>query len=332
MEKFLLILFSVFLLGNCSIKKESIIYSDNSLYGLKQSSGKIILKPTYSNIFLLDSSGLYKAEKNGFWGLLGKDGKELTKFKYSNIECFHEGYATFNIVNYDDYSFDYGYLSKKGKEFIYSYTDYSTYDWKVKTPPLEIPDNSHVLGNIHYPNFKWTLSSLLNHNLSAFVNEPQSYGDLNNLDKVCIGYGMLISAGGYSEDYMNENPKNWNSFKKGTIYKIIESELLRELAWNWIKPYYKEAFSQLNPFIKEKYKDCFKYLKKHINSFDRTRYEEFLTKDEENFSKLDINGNKDNKRKLSAFVDRLILIHDVINVDDSKRWINKMYDEVKVWK
>jgi hypothetical protein len=332
MKNLFLILLVAILLSNCGLKKESIIFSDNSLYGLKQHSGKVILKPTFSNIFLLDSSGIYKAERNGFWGLLSNDGKEITDFKYSSIGLFHKGYATFNIINNEDYSFDFGYISKKGDKFIYSYIDYGTHNWDIKAPPIEIPDNSHILGNLNYTNFSWTLTSLLNHNLNAFVDEPQIYSDLNNLDKVCIGYGMLISAGNYSEDYMNENSDNWNSFKKNTIYKVIENELLRSLAWNWIKPYYKDAFSRMNPFVKKNYQECFKYLKQHIDSFDKSKYATFLETNEKGFAKVDINGNIDNKRKLSAFVDRLILVHKVISVEDSKRWINKMYNEVKTWK
>lgn len=290
-----------------------------------------VIDTKYSNLIQIDSSGVYKGMKGNLWGLVVKDSSELTEFKYSDIGTFQKGYAAFSIFDNAGYGLYKGYLNLNGQEFIYPYMNFESLNWEISYAPKEIPDSSHILGKHAYLNFNWTLPSMLNHNLQAFILEPQTYDDLGNLDKICIGYGMLISGGNFSEDYMNEKPDQWNTFKLNTVYKIIGDEHLRELAWEWINPYYKDAYSKLNPFVKKSYQECFKYLNNHIENFDRKKYEEFLIRDEKNFAKLDINGNIDNKRKLSAFVDRLILVHKVISPEDAKRWINKIYLEVKHW-
>ncbi|GAA0876298.1 hypothetical protein GCM10009118_27080 [Wandonia haliotis] len=295
-------------------------------------NGSNLIETKYSNLIQIDSSGIYKGLKGNLWGLVTKDSSELTEFKYSDIGTFQKGFAAFSIFDNGGYGLYKGYLDLKGNEFIYPYLNFESLNWNISNAPKEIPDSSHILGKHSYLNFNWTLPSMLNHNLQAFILEPQSYDDLGNLDKICTGYGMLISGGNFSGDYMYEEPDKWNSFKLNTLYNIIGNENLRELTWKWAYPYYKDAFSKLNPFVKQTYQDCFKYLNDHIENFNRKKYEEFLMKDEKNFAKFDINGNIDSKRKLSAFVDRLILVHEVISPEDAKRWINKIYSEVRQWK
>lgn len=315
------IVLTLLILYNCGINKNSSNYTNSTNFTL-----------TCSNLTKIDSSGILIGSKGNLWGLISKDSFALTEFKYSQIGIYQKGYAAFSIFDSNGYGLYNGYLDLKGNEYIYPYLDIDSLNWEISNVPKEIPDNTHILGVHKYLKFNWTLPSMLNHNLRAFIAEPQTYADLGNLDKVCIGYGMLISGGNYSEDYMNEEPAKWNNFKIHTIYKIIGDENLRTLAWEWIYPYYKDAYSKLNPFAKKTYQECFKYLNDHIESFDYEKYAAFLKHDEKHFAKLDINGDIDSKRKLSAFVDRLILVHKVISHEDAKRWINKIYSEVKQWK
>ena len=57
----------------------------------------------------------------------------------------------------------------------------------------------------------------------------------------------------------------------------------------------------------------------------------YLQRDESRFAHYDSDGKYNPYRKLFAFIDRLIIVHQVITVDDAKRWINKMADEVLTW-
>ena len=119
--------------------------------------------------------------------------------------------------------------------------------------------------------------------------------------------------------------------KQKTIYNVISSETLRELVWSWISPYYKKSFESLNPFVKKSYKDIALYLKNYINNYDEQEVRDYLKRDEKKFAHYDMNGDYDPCRKLSACVDRLIIIRKVISVSDAKKWINKMADEVMSW-
>ena len=188
-----------------------------------------------------------------------------------------------------------------------------------------------TLHHIDIPSSKWTLPRLLNAGLNAFVNEPKTYADLNKNDKVAVGYGLLISGGNYSEAFMYPNWERWELFKKETIYKIIGDENLRQAAWDWVAPYYKQAFQFLHPFHQKTYKDIARALKEYINNYDIKKTENYLKRDERNFAHLDADGKKNPYRKLFAFVDRLILVHKVISLEDARRWINKIVDEVLSW-
>jgi hypothetical protein len=304
-------------MSNCTVKKDSAFkpykYIDRE------------------NSYIVDSTGLCAKYNGRFYALTTKDDIELTNYDFSRINHFQNGYASFYRYTDDGYVLNYGYLNKSGKEFTFKFYDFDSINWVISNPPSEIPDSSHILGFNDYINIKWTLPSILNHNLKAFIDETQIYTDLDKLDKICVGYGMLIGVGNYSEKYIVDNPKKWELFKQYTLFPIIKDQTLRKLTWNWIKPYYKDAFEKLNPFAQKTYKDCFQYLKNHVDSFEESEYRDFLLNNEKIFAKCNINGKPDNKRKLAAFIDRLILVHKLISPDDAKTWINSIYDDVFEW-
>ncbi|MGZ4033683.1 MAG: WG repeat-containing protein [Bacteroidia bacterium] len=176
---------------------------------------------------------------------------------------------------------------------------------------------------------KWTLTKILNNALNAFTEEPKTYADLNRIKEIAIGYGLMLDAGNYG-DFMYSTDR-WDIFKKETIYKIIATESLRKTAWNWAAPYYKKAFQTMHPFHQQAYKSVASYLKNYINSYDLKKVNRFLKRDEKKFAFYDSNGKYDPCRKLSSFVDRLIIVHKALSVEDAKVWINKISDEVLSW-
>lgn len=181
------------------------------------------------------------------------------------------------------------------------------------------------------PQKLWTLEKMLNHSVNAFMDEPRSYPELCNLKEISVSYGLLIGGGNYSEDFVYHNRSGWDYFRKETIYKIIGSENMREAAWKWIAPYYKKAMQQMHPFHKQTYKDIAVYMKNYMNNYNRRQTENYLKRDEARFAHYDRNGNYDPYRKLSAFVDRLIIMHKVIDEKDACIWINRIADEVATW-
>lgn len=177
----------------------------------------------------------------------------------------------------------------------------------------------------------WTLERLLFHNLSALREEPQSYPDLSNITEICASYGLLIGHGNFSEDYATMYGTKWQRFKDKTVYKIIGSESLRKLAWNWIAPYYKQSFETMHPFHQQAYIDLIHHVQEYLNDYDIKEVSAYLKRDERRFAHYDSDGTYNPNRKLCAFVDRLILVHKVITVEEAKDWVNKIAAEMSTW-
>ncbi len=178
-------------------------------------------------------------------------------------------------------------------------------------------------------NEKWTLGKTLNLALDAFTQEPKNYPNLDRLTEISVAYGLMLDGGNFGEHLIGN--KGWNIFRKETIYKIISDENLRQAAWKWVAPYYKQSFKTLHPFHQTIYWNIAAHLRNYINTYDVKKMSAFLKRDEKKFAQYDSDGKYDPYRKLYSFVDRLILVHKVISVADAKTWINKVADEVLSW-
>lgn len=257
-------------------------------------------------------------------GMINKQGKTVIPFKYNCLNAFDKGYAFFRINDPEETYWyrkiiKYGYINAKGKEYSYSYpNNLAEYPFEIGQPPQNLPDSSGLFQNV------------VQAALAQFSYETVQYPLLRNMNRVTIAHGLLF-AGGTNYERITSS-YNWHLFKKYSLLKIASEETLRMSFFDWIFPYYKKAFKALNPFQKKSYKEIALYLKNYINTYDSTAVEAYLKRDEPKFAYYDRFGNYDPNRKIAAFVDRLILIHKVISVEDAKRWINKIANEVLKWK
>lgn len=284
------------------------------------------------------NNGIAIVSLNGKFGYINKKAEIIIQIKYNYIKQFCKGYAFVKIDKGESVfgnkhkTLLYGYIDSIGNEYLYDFPEFRNYNWQITSAPKEIPDSSHLLKSWRNSQSRpWTIEKLLAHGLDAFRIEPITYPDLCKLNQICISYGLMLGSGNFKGDFINPDIKAWNSFKKNTIYKIISSEPLRLITWNWIAPFYKKSFQSLNPFAQNAYKDIAVYLKNYINSYDKRKVRVHLRNDERKFAYYDLNGNIDTNRKLSAFLDRLIIIHKVISVEEAKTWINKIAEEVETW-
>lgn len=60
----------------------------NSLWGLIDSLGNVILKPTYENFSYESYFNVAKVKKNNLWGLINKKGENITRQKYQEITLY----------------------------------------------------------------------------------------------------------------------------------------------------------------------------------------------------------------------------------------------------
>lgn len=318
--------------------KDSVFWvNQNDKYGFIDKAENIIIPIKYESVGNYHN-GQYLVKENGNWGLVNFKGDILLPIKYSKIvEPFCNGFATVEI-GYGDYSIDYdnykcikfGYVDTLHNEFLY-HVDSIASQYENFTVQSELFNNKDLFKiNDTIKLKKEVADSLLTLALAKF-KIPDPFADYCKLNKKCVGLGLLLNGNILREySFFNSN-KEAKYFTKNTFYKIISTQYLREITWTCILPLYKKTFQSSSPIIQKTYKNIAIYLKNYINNYDKDKVEEYLKRDEKNFAFLDINGNFDSNRKLSAFIDRLIIIHKIISVEDAKYWINKISDEVLSW-
>ena len=104
-------LFSVESLLSFSYSGNLVVIRKDEKYGFADKNGREIIKPKYSNINSF-SEGLAAVELDYKWGCVDETGKEVIKPKYDYIGWFSEGLA---IVKKDD---KYGIINKFEKEVL----------------------------------------------------------------------------------------------------------------------------------------------------------------------------------------------------------------------
>lgn len=324
--------------------EDSVIWvTQNEKCGYIDKAGNILIPIKYEDIGNYHN-GQFRVKENGKWGLVNIKGEILLPIMYTEIvKPFCNGFATVKIGYRVDSNFidiyngienykytKFGYVDTLYNEFLY---DIDSISHEFETYPIQNElfkkkDLFKISDTIKLK--KELADSMFSYALAKFKN-VYLYTDFCELNKKCVGAGLLLNGNILWESLFFHTNKESEYFTKNTVYKIISTEYLREMTWKWISPIYKKIFQSTNSIIQKTYKNIAIYLKNYINNYDKEKVEEYLKRDERNFADLDINGNIDPNRKLSAFIDRLIIIHKVINVEDAKYWINKISDEVLNW-
>jgi len=316
--------------------------TQNEKYGYIDKVGNILIPIKYDDLGNYHN-GQYKVMVNGKWGIINLKGEILLPIRYTDIvQPFCNGFATvqigyrrdstndnyWDITNYKYTKF--GYVDKLNNEVLFD-TDLRTYNLGNYSIQNELFKNDDLFKINHTTKLKKELAdSLFSYALAKFKT-GFLYADFCKLNKKCVADGLLMNGDILGETSFFHSKIESEYFTKNTIHKIIATAYLREMTWTWISPIYKKIFQSSNSIIQKTYKDIAIYLKNYINNYNKEKVEEYLKRDERKFARLDINGNFDPNRKLSAFIDRLIIIHKVINVEDAKFWVNKISDEVLSW-
>ncbi|MCW3105419.1 MAG: hypothetical protein JWO09_3859 [Bacteroidetes bacterium] len=258
-------------------------------------------------------------------GYINKKNEKVIPLQYNCLGPFMNGYATAIRGK------KFGYIDTAGTEYFMEDYDKDHAPWGIiAKAPAVLPDHTSLLSyHDDKRSISWTMESLLENALQTFREQPRQFGEVGNLKQVCISLGLLIGGAGFTSfQYTYEG---WLQFRKESLFKIIASEKLRKTAIEWMLPYYKKCFQSIHPFHQKAYKEIAVYLKEYMNNYDKKRTIDFLERDELNFARTNYKGEPDPCRKVSAFVDRLILVHKVISVNDAKKWVNVIADEVARW-
>ncbi len=236
--------------------------------------------------------------------------------------------------NFDEEVWYYGsedqwyYQNSELEDFTYGSGDWDDWDTKNRTKPKTL---IYQKWQPKFDTVAVPIEQVLRFSLNAFCEEPQSYYRYYNLNALCIAYGLQLGKSSMVSHYSTMNVRGFEEYKKKTFFEILQSEKLRQATWDWARPMFKKAFTYLNPIVKDTYKEIARYIKDYMNNYDLEKTKTYLKYHEIDFARKNMHGELDDMRKLSAFVDRLIIIHKVISVEDARRWINTIADEVETW-
>jgi hypothetical protein len=312
----------------------------NDLWGYIDKKGEIVVPIEYEEVrHYKYGNGLYKVKKNGKYGFISRDLDVIIPCKYSELSSFCNGYALIEIGGYNpDNTYEkyrppvqIGFVDSSGIEYLSKYTHRWKYYQKITKIPNELFENKSLFKTSETKKLNREIAdSLYTQYLNHFKYPTRYLESYCKIKNSLIAYGLSIS--GQTWGIIPENKKEEVTYlKKNTVYRIIASETLRNKTWNLISGQLKIGFKSSNKLIQKAYKEIALYLKNYINNYDRVKVEKYLRRDEKKFAYYDMDGKLDSNRKLSAFVDRLIIIHKVISVDDAKAWINRIADDVAKW-
>lgn len=289
---------------------------------------------------------------------MNKTNDTIRPYRYDYPTAFHNGYAAIKKPN-TNYSPEqpymyFGYIDTLGNEFMIPDRSFYNYNWNISKAPEILPDSSYILGEktryardsanfsiktmtIFYDTVwvkkEWnkketvpySLEVLLEEALWNFVYTPKGYAHLHEIRKISVAYGFIIGDGNF------EMPENWAEFTNKSLYNIIADEKLKQAAWDWVRPYYKKAYQSLHPFHKKSYLDIVQNLNTYMESYNLKSVTKYLERNEKQFAHKNPDGSENQYRKLEAFVDRQIIMHKNISVEDAQRWVKLMAEEVEGW-
>lgn len=189
---------------------------------------------------------------------------------------------------------------------------------------------------IENPPAKWNIALMVGMKLTAFKKEVSIYDtgktctqDLKNSMRILSAYGLNL-GGNWDEHW---RPKNNNDKKR--IITPIKYEFVQNLYWHSTKNAIKMILRNMTDRKQSIYYWTFWYVKDYFtNGYDLEKAKEFYESDAKHhkFAYADYTGKYHPARKVTAFVERLMFKHKVIELKEVKSWLQRINDFLKdVW-
>jgi len=158
-----------------------------------------------------------------------------------------------------------------------------------------------------------------------YFNYPQM------LPKVSAGEGTMVGRFLFNLPFLTPGHETWENLKRKVLLRILSDEKMRSLIWKLAKPYYKTSYQSMPEMHREVYLDMIDYLEGYYEKYDVETINAFLSDNESFFAYEHPDGTRSPFRKVSAQIDRLILMYEVITVEDTRKWIRKIKNEISKW-
>ena len=341
----------------------------HSKYGFIDTSGTVVVQPIYEQAKNYNSGKAFMKKGNQYvWlDLSGKEIEDFEQIIFEEIGPFSEGYSRVKIFN--DYGFIYPDSSffifprfseatpffnqlasvRSSGHFGYVFTDGSedivklyTRNNLTRVPKEDLREdflsNSYAVVNskdsayFFEPLDTLTLEKFISIQAEAMRWAPYIYFNYPNmLAKVSAGEGTLAGRYLFNTTFLNPGTEIWENYKNKVLLKLFSEEKIRSLLWKTFSPVFKSSFQSMPELHQRVYLEMIEYLEMYFKEYDIIATRKFLKENEAFFAYEHADGTTSPFRKVSAQVDRLILIYNVISVEDVQKWIRKVKKDIAKW-
>lgn len=337
--------------------------------GFIDTTGQVVVLPIYDQAKDFTEGKAFVLKKNKYFWIdkSGREIKEEQSIIFDEFVDFSEGYAVVKVFDHygfinPDSSF---YIWPRFTEatpffnqvssvsridtFGYVYTNGSE-DLAIKHEIIKIPDiwdqsSENVLSTYTYPSVDFndtvyffhpidtlTLDKFVALHAEAMRWAPYLYFNYPQmLAKVSAGEGTMAGRFLFNMPFLQPGNEIWEYFKQNVLLKLFAEEKTRSMMWKFFKPIYRASFKSMPELHQKVYLDMANYLEDYFENYDIDETREFLNNKEPYFAHEHPDGSLSPFRKVSAQIDRLILIYEVISVEDTQRWIRKIKKEINKW-
>lgn len=133
--------------------------------------------------------------------------------------------------------------------------------------------------------------------------------------------------------FQNQNKQTEYNFINQTLIPLFTDSNLYAQFRQWCNPVFKEAFQKMPEFYKVEFHNTAQYLRNYLVNYNKQKIQKFLEDNEPSFAYNNPYTNTpDERRKLSAFVDRMILKRHWLTVTQAQELFIPICDEILSWK
>jgi len=338
-------------------------------YGFIDTTGRMIIPPRFEKASQFHDNKAWVKEKDDYFYINEKGQKlDVSTFHFDEVETFSEGYARVKIFN--EYAFIYPdstFLIRPKFQEAGSFFNGITYvssldsfgyvhknsklDWVLKyerNPILleqvqrNIPDTLNSFPGIpcnsnDTTRFRISFDSLHLSNFILIHLETMRWAPYiyyrypHMLPSVIAGEGTLAGRHEFNFSFITPGNQAWEKFKLEVLFPILKNSTLRTIAWQWLRPIYKEAFRTMPEKHQEIYVEMIGYLADYFTNYSSEKVLIFLEKNADQFAHQHWDGSHSSYRKVSALLERLVFIHGILEIQEVQDWTAKINQEIKSW-